>query len=582
MTSLVGIVSGGLIVGATHAGAEAFLTVNRSSWAYIDVREPLKTFTTGDAPVGAWRDENGGYHSSKSYFTFELPKLPGVRVLEARVNAFETGANDCTKQFATELWATDPADRPTWINQPRERVKLPRSAATPPCPARFLDWDGTAVFRDAIAAGRTRVTLAMRMPDSKQFDVAYGRHYANDVNLFIRYNTPPRTPTGLEVVHKPCGDPIFDTVNQFPNLSAIVSDPDRDNLTVTFAAWPVDDPTHRVELSTNASSDTRVGVDLPAGALVDGVTYEWAARSSDATDSSAWSAPCRFTVDRTPPGAEPGVSSVDFPENCPFPGCGGVGIPGRFTFTAGGVADVVGYQYGATDPGSFVADQLGGQATIDLTPRFAGPTQLAVRSIDRAGNPSPTRVYRYYVRNTAPSASCVPEHGSLAEPRTCTFTPGMPGVVAYRYTFENGPAVTVPADANGNATVTVRPVKDLGSAPFDITSVTADGIEATLHFAVSVFPSTPDITSDTFPFWDYGGKVGEPGHFTFAPHMYGVAQYVYKFDDDPPQTIAADPDGTATITYLPTSPDSHFLTVYSQTADGIHSSEASYWFYVNP
>lgn len=90
LLGVAGVIAGGLTaVVVTPAAAEAFTDVARASWAYIDVREPRSTFAEGDAPVGASRDGNGRYHSSKAYFTFDLAELRGARVLEVSAQVAE-------------------------------------------------------------------------------------------------------------------------------------------------------------------------------------------------------------------------------------------------------------------------------------------------------------------------------------------------------------------------------------------------------------------------------------------------------------------------------------------------------------
>lgn len=56
--------------------------------------------------------------------------------------------------------------------------------------------------------------------------------------------------------------------------------------------------------------------------------------------------------------------------------------------------------------------------------------------------------------------------------------------------------------------------------------------------------------------------VGEPRECTFTPAVDGVDEYTYKIDDGPERTVAAQPDGTATVTIVPTA-ERHFLFVES-------------------
>jgi hypothetical protein len=91
----------------------------------------------------------------------------------------------------------------------------------------------------------------------------------------------------------------------------------------------------------------------------------------------------------------PTVSSSDYPATA----CaGGIGHPGRFTFSANGSTDVVGFQYGPDFPSTYVsADQPGGTATVTITPNTFGIDKVAVKSVDAAGDTSPITAYWYCV-----------------------------------------------------------------------------------------------------------------------------------------------------------------------------------------
>ncbi|KPC95694.1 hypothetical protein ADL27_07720, partial [Streptomyces sp. NRRL F-6602] len=73
--------------------------------------------------------------------------------------------------------------------------------------------------------------------------------------------------------------------------------------------------------------------------------------------------------------------------------------PGSFTFSSGGVSDVVSYTYGLNvSPPTTKAEPAtaGGPVTVRLTPGYAGPHTLYVFSTDRAGNRSDTQAYSFY------------------------------------------------------------------------------------------------------------------------------------------------------------------------------------------
>ncbi|WP_342028288.1 LamG domain-containing protein [Actinopolyspora xinjiangensis] len=80
---------------------------------------------------------------------------------------------------------------------------------------------------------------------------------------------------------------------------------------------------------------------------------------------------------------------------------GGTDVPGEFTFSAAGVADVDHYFYGFQEPPStrVDADSEGGDATVTLTPPTDGAVTLYVQSADAAGNRSPVAAHHFYVRS---------------------------------------------------------------------------------------------------------------------------------------------------------------------------------------
>lgn len=579
---VVALGSGVAVALAQPAAAGTGAVATLSSWAYTDSVSPFKSFRngSGDMPVGAWVDAIGKRHLSKSYFTFTLPPLRGARILAAEVNVRETRANDCDKPRATELWLTDTDERPTWQYQPRERVRLPGPGGSTGC-GGFLGWSAGDVVRQAVADGRTKVTMALRMTRDQQHDPAFGRWYAPDPVLFITYNFPPGTPNGLTLDGQLCpGNPF--RPQQFQHtLSAVLTDPDPgDSLTGQFAIWPVDQPDQRFERSSGPGFDgSAVSVGLPGDLLVDNRTYEWTVRAVDGDgDASAWAPSCRFTTDFTAPAVEPTVTAVP-----PAPG-----LPWQFTFTANGVPDVTGFRYGSEDPGfKFVAaDVPGGRAVVEVTPDRPGRNTLYVRSVDRAGNLSPVLPYDYVAApppSNAPTITSSPPDGGNGVARDFTFTAHMSGVVSYVYQFNNAPETTIPAAGDGAGHVTLTPDRP-GSNQLTVRSLTASGASSDPAF-YSVFITGgpgPTVHSVVYP-PEGGGGPGIPGTFDFTPNMPGVVAYVYTFDADgtPETVVAARPDGSASITLTPHEAGVWAnLDVYSRSADGSVSEWVNYNFQV--
>jgi hypothetical protein len=578
------------------------------SWAYTDSREEDVSHVnpTGDVPLGAWNDDNGKRHISRVYATYDLSRYAAKHILVANLFAQEAKASDC-QQRQIDVWQTAPSTNPTWDESPEERVKLGTISGTTWCPAT-LKLELTDAVRRAANEGRSRLTIELRVPKDREKDPALGRWLSGSygLRLSVESNTPPQTPTRLYNSARPCTDqtsaPYLSGLT--PSLSAMFNDPDDGDRTLTgeFEIWPVDQPDQRTVLKAELASNGWVsGAKVPAGRLADNVTYAWAARVSDGTDTSAWSKTCYFITDATAPASAPGVSAPEYPDGSSGPG----GVPGRFTFTPSGVSDVAAYQYSWgelgvpaygtgpynvpqwTDPfdgPQFVrAASLGASATISLSPPSGGPNRLKVRSYDRAGNSSGTTTYQIYVGDTSPTVT-VGGPITLGTAFTMRFVPGanVSGVLDYTYKVDYGPEQTVAAGADGGATVTLT-LSNSGSHNVDVRSRSANGWVSSPGNWHEYVDTSPSVTSAVYPEGDSPtGGVGVAGTFTFAPRMPNVVAYVFSFDWGVETTVAAGADGKATITWTPDSSGYHDIQVYAKAADGTLSDpNYNYYFTVS-
>ncbi|MGE5828646.1 MAG: LamG domain-containing protein [Micromonosporaceae bacterium] len=99
----------------------------------------------------------------------------------------------------------------------------------------------------------------------------------------------------------------------------------------------------------------------------------------------------------------------------------------------------------------------------------------------------------------------------------------------------------------------------------------------------SAAPTAPVVTSDIYlENCDACGGVGVTGTFTFSSSSDATV-YLWGFSD-PPMTPAtpAQPGGSVTVQWTPTSDGPQTLYVVSQDADGFSSPRTSYSFYVTP
>ncbi|MFU8874909.1 hypothetical protein [Micromonospora sp. SL4-19] len=475
------LATGGLVAVTGQPAAAMLDYVTPTSVAWTDARQPTRSFSASDdtVPVGTW-EADGGKHTARAYFTFDLTPYRGQRVVSARAITGETKVDDCDKPREIELWRTDPpTGAPTWNTAPTAREKV-ADVGYPnlPCGSSFIGVMITEAVRQAVADGRDQLTLMARIAGDHETNKHYSRQIKS-VGISLDHNTPPNVPDQLTVEGMACDSPLTIRTTR-PTLRAVASDPDvnengsHDRVAATFAWWPVDRPAERTEATLDGlPSPARYPYQLPEGKLTHGNTYAFSVRASDQYDSSDWSPECRFTVDVVAPPA-PTVSSTDYPERGDW--TGGPGIPGSFTFTAD-ADDLAGFSYSETGSAThFVpVDASGRSATVSHAPNNDGVRQLFVQSVDRAGNFSEGTFYMFFVRPNAPTISDDDPEAPAGTPRRLTFTPNMPNVVEYTYRLNDGEEITVRADADGTARVTITPeVPDVYF--LYVRSRTADGL----------------------------------------------------------------------------------------------------------
>ncbi|QKW16572.1 hypothetical protein [Verrucosispora sp. NA02020] len=587
ITGAVALLTVPVAVLVTSAPATAGVTrfERPTSISHTDLKQPSVAFpvgTTDKVPVGTWTSD-GGKHTSRAYFTFDLTRYQGKEIINAYGVVGESSVTDCGQPRKIEIWRTDtPSTPPTWQTAPQVHERGGDVYNSPACPASRLELDLTETLRQALAGGQDSLTLMARIAGNHEKNKRLSR-WITPLGISIEANAAPDVPSARMVAGLACADGRRIGTTE-PVLSAQVTDPDAvdgfagDPVTATFAWWPVDRPTERTEwTSYRISAPSRFFYTVPAGGMVNGGTYAFSVRAADQHASSDWSPECRFTVDTVRPPA-PTVASTDYPSGWGQPGHGGPGIPGTFHFSAPGADDIAGFYYGESSPIHYVAADGSGTATISHTPTHSRFNQLYVQAADRTGNRSAQMRYEFTVRDTAPQVTDGNPDGAIGEPRELTFTPGMDDVVEYTYRLNDGEPATVPASANGTATVTITPRKS-GMNRVTVTSRTSGGLpsgEARLEFYLA---TEPTVSSEQYPIGGgEGAFVGTAGTFVFRPGMPGVTEYVWSVAGGPERTVMAEADGTASVTFTSTFGGFHWMEVYSRTADGTVSGTASAYF----
>lgn len=554
---------------ATFAPAQAAqqpssATVSAASWATTDSRRPHDTITTGDAVVGSWVDDRDKVHTAKSYFTFDLARFAGKRILGAAVVGEETHVNDCTAPRSTELWVTEQTTAPSWSRQPEEKTKVPGGSGYG-CQWSYVEWDAGEAVRQEVASGR--LTVALRITEQHQDDPAYGRRYG-PLRLLVQYNTAPGTPAELAVSGKTCGDAPLWVARSWNGirLTATAIDVDQSgDVDMRFAWWPQDAPGERTEVVIAAYRGAAY-TNLP-DTLVDGRTYSFAARGEDGMDVSAWSPTCSFTTDFTRPGA-PVVASDDFPTTVD-PAKSYQGVPGQLTFSAPEGADVVAYSWGDGIRQEVVpAESPGGPAVVTYTPDDYGWQRLVVYAVDRAGNHSDGAYHDFYVHETQPSiwAEQFPEVGFPVE---VLIAAHQPGAVSVTYTVDGGPETTVPVDPAGPTTIGLPPVTLQGPVVTAWTTDAAGWRSTASSTQIRVDGVMPEI--ELTP---YNQTAGLPIELSVRPAQTGAVTATYWVGGEAPTTVPLDADGTLHTTFTTTR--TGWLTVYVTTSNaaGVTSAPA--------
>ncbi|GIG88220.1 Ig-like domain-containing protein [Plantactinospora endophytica] len=457
---------------------------------YTDSANPGQAYDAGaeDLPLGSWPDEDGIRHTSRVYATFDLSAFEGRKVYAGSLFIQEDSAADCTKR-AIEVWRTRPIGAtPSWRRSPAPLVRADEIHTADFCPGATINFDVGAVLLDALQQRQRRISFEIRVPEQYENDPSYARRLSAyySVQLSVRYNSVPTVDSSrLYNGGFPCS-----TLKPYPRIGAFAdvlqargSDADgqdEHNVRTTVAIWPVGRPEARAEFTGEHGSSGRAnGVNLPEGVLVDGTSYVWQARAGDGADLSGWSKKCYFTYDRSSPAEPPTVSSSNYPpdedgQQTP------PGEPGIFTFSGNGDRDVAGFQYGWTEfsvpgcesggdvgqlvcqpvfsrPGTVRANAPGGSATVTLNPPGSSVQRLFVRSLDAAGNASPTAVYQVSVPSSAPGVTRLGAEPELGQEVVLKASPAR-GVQVdrYEYVLDRDEPRTVPAEEDGTAHISFR------------------------------------------------------------------------------------------------------------------------------
>ncbi len=341
--------------------------------------------------------------------------LQGSDIVSASFTVNGVHSYNCTAQ-TTYLWRTADISASSnwslsWLQQLGGRTESQRSS----CGTNgYRSFDATAGFVWAADNDSTTISLGLMSDEST---MATWKRFAYDATISVTYNRAPNAPTSLQLTSPPAPVCVTGTsrpaiATTTPTLSAIVSDPDSSSVSASFEIYALprttkDKPVWSSGVLTAISSGQRASVVVPAGKLNSGASYAWWVRGNDGARYGG-SSGCEFSVDTTAPST-PTVIAVTNGVPAYYPAGaerGGIGLQGSFTLKRNADVDVVSFSYGFNAPSmpSTVVPDANGKAVITFTPSVAGPVSLTVRSVDAAGNFSPTRTYNFTVATPAEDA----------------------------------------------------------------------------------------------------------------------------------------------------------------------------------
>ncbi|MEU8078618.1 hypothetical protein AB0B31_24635 [Catellatospora citrea] len=589
------IAAGTLLAPASPAAAaEPHHVFTPTFLAYTDAAGPTVYWPSGgDIPVGSWNDEEGGKHTSRIYVSFPIGGIARVRLHTATLVADESRANDCAKPRSVTAQATAEfvPEVNSWANPPATTGKTAVATVGDTWCTTRTRWDLTAAVDTAIRRGEHTIHLELKVNKANEGKVPFGRWLmANEFKFEVDLtNTPPQQPTGLNNGNENYGCAGDFVARENITAYADLADRDRDPgdlLTAQYEFWPAADPAAVTPMDHSIASGGATGVlgvgYVPVSTLPDG-EYAWHVRAYDQRDYGPWSDACRFTVDRTVPSAEPTVASPEYPENPPQP-TGSSSLPGTFLFTANGVPDVVEFFYGESRWNMWnrvPADQVGGAATIQWRPNDDGPQSLFVASADKAGNRSPVREYKYWVRNPQVmfwTTGQTPDPSGSGILTTLHFsTQAGNGISTVTYRVNGGAEQSAAVGADGVAESQTGPLR-AGEYAIVFQGRNASGaVQYELETTFGVY-DFPVVTSDgVYPVGGTGGKPGVTGVFTVTPQLTGAIRVHFNSTSlTEPITVPIDADGKARVSWTPTKAGWHYFWFAVEYADGTKSSYLSF------
>ncbi len=384
-------------------------------------------------------------YTQRLYFEFPLSSIHGKKILDATMEVYQLWTFSCDPHWydlsrvnktisSSTTWST----RPTAVDLMGDRnVAYGRGDLCKPAqPANWVRFSDnvdeetnenlTTTLASHAADKAAQITFSLTAHDES--DAGVWARFRNDAKLSVTYVSYPGKPTSYGVQQGTTGRACnastlpFATSDTTPKMLATVQSADGSNsqLRALFEVWKADgssrawyaaspDGAWVADNAARTASTSALSAQTDYRMRVKTQAYYKTDRGATGVLDSAWSSWCYFRVDTDSP-PPPVVTSADgiYQPAETSPAAGGVGTPGKFTFTpadtnpttAGIQSDVVAYKYklnsGAISPPITVSK--GAATTQTVPPNQAGENTIQVWGFDAAGHSSLTGYYSFLVK----------------------------------------------------------------------------------------------------------------------------------------------------------------------------------------
>jgi hypothetical protein len=396
---------------------------------YVQQGETVDLSTDIELDLGnpGTTNPDGTPRTARSFITWNTAPFRDALVTNADVSLwnFHSGNTDC-KAYAWTVWDTTAAStssrwtrQPTWQQQYHSSTQTKGNPSCTAAPDGWISADVTTLVQTWSSALDTRGHMGLRAAtdDVRAWKrVNSANATANPPKLTVTWNYRPGDGTAQQA-----GAPfksyagVWAVNTTTPVLRDKFTDADGDRVNGTFQVYdaatnlPITTPAgDGVIVSPFVAPGAWASVTVPAGQLVNGKTYKFRTNAYDGTHYNLnWSPWREFVVDTTAPGAPKSITSTTYPEDLPG---GGIGEQGRFDVETG-ATDVREVQYrigpadtdddgnsGNTSPDGWLTTPATARslyASFSAAPATNGSHQAEVRSVDRADNTGPARVYGF-------------------------------------------------------------------------------------------------------------------------------------------------------------------------------------------